>query len=405
MINEISFSKIATNMKPSKIRELMKFASMPGVISLAGGMPDPLEFPFDNVKSIINNWDNKKASMAMQYGPTPGYSPLVENLKKRMNINKKINLDNQELLVTTGGQQAIFLLSRLFIDYGDTIIIEQPSFIGAVAAFLSNGADFKGVPLENDGVDINYLENLIKKLLDKGKKIKFFYTIPTFQNPAGVSMSIEKRKTLYNLSVKYDIIIIEDDPYGDLYFTDSNENYIPVKSFGNDAPIIYIGSFSKVLCPGFRLGWCIGDKKIIDKLILAKESLDACSSTFGQVIANDYLDNNYIDDYLHKMRKVYKNKKEYMLNMIKKYMPEGVKSTNPDGGFFVYLELPQNVDADRVFEEAFKKKVFFVSGEPFHIDPIEGKKHIRLSYSNSTEEDIAKGIEVIGDSIKFVMKK
>ena len=404
MNTNFSFSQSASRMKGSKIRELLKHASMPGVISLGGGMPDPNNFPFDEVKSVINKWDNKKAMAAMQYGPTNGYPPLVDALTNRMIEKKNINMTNQQLVITVGAQQAIFLMAKIFIDPDDIIIIEEPSFIGAIAAFLSNSAKLVCAPLDDDGVDIEYLENLIKKLKAQGKKIKFFYTIPNFQNPAGVTMSGKKRKALYELSLKYNLVILEDDPYGDLYFTESSNNYIPIKAFGNDAPIVYLGSFSKILCPGFRLGWLVGANPIIDKITLAKQSLDACSSSFGQVIAFDYLKASLIDDYLIKMRKIYKNKKDIMLKNIRKFLPKEVKATNPDGGFYIYLDLPDGISADKVFNKSFEQKIAFVTGEPFCIDPVEGNKHIRLSYSNSTEDEINKSIEVIGKAIKELMK-
>lgn len=400
---ENKFSSVTLKMKSSKIRELMKYASMPGVVSLAGGLPDPANFPFDEVKSIINKWDDKKVVHAMQYGSTQGYPPLIDILTKRMLDKKNINMGGQSLIITTGGQQSIFLLSRIFVDPDDVIIVEEPSFIGAMAAFLSNSANLAGVPLEDDGVNIDALEKKLKELKDNGKKVKFFYTIPNFQNPAGVTMSQKKRKALYDLAIKYELVIVEDDPYGDLYFTENEDNYKPIKSLGNDAEIIYISSFSKILCPGFRLGWMVADDIIIDKVGLAKQSADACSSSFGQVIAYDYLESNLIDNYLTKMRKVYREKKEFMLKNIVENIPKEVTSTNPEGGFFLYLNLPEGLSADAVFKKSFEEKVAFVTGEPFHVDSKEGDRHIRLSYSNPTNEEMSTGIRVIGKSIKNLL--
>lgn len=397
---ESYFSQNSSKMKASKIRELMKYASMKDVISLAGGIPDPENFPFTEVKSIINNWGNDKVRLAMQYGPTNGFPPLLNLIKKRMNEKRNIDMTNQDIIITTGGQQAIFLITKIFIDQDDIIIVEQPSFIGAMAAFLANGAKLLGIDLKDDGANIDSLENLLKKFKSKNKKPKFFYTIPNFQNPAGVSMSVKKRKALYELAIKNDLIIIEDDPYCDLYFTDTYDQYLPIKSLGNEAAIIYIGSFSKILCPGFRLGWIIGDTAVIDKIALAKQSVDACSSSFGQVTACDYLEQGLIDGYLEKMRKIYKEKKEFMIQNIKKFMPMQIKYTNPDGGFFLYLDLPDKLNAEQIFKKCIEQKVAFVTGEPFHINTEEGNKHIRLSFSNSSFDEIKKGIEVIGKVIK-----
>ena len=394
------FSKSASKMKASKIRELMSFASMPGVISFGGGMPDPENFPFPDVKEIINRWDSKKIISAMQYGSTEGYPPLVEAIETRMKDIKNISLDGQKTIITTGGQQAIFLMSRILIDEGDIVIVEEPSFIGAMASFLSNQAKLISVALEDDGVDLNMLEDVINKLQKENRKPKFFYTIPNFQNPAGVTMSQSKRKKLYELSKKYELLILEDDPYGDLYFEGTSADYIPIKSLGNDAPIIYFGSFSKILCPGFRLGWILADNAIVEKAALSKQSVDACSSSFGQVLAYDYLKMGAIDNYLSTMRKVYKEKKEYMSNAIKKHIPKEVKSTNPNGGFFIYLTLPDGMSGEKLFKKTIEQKIAFVTGEPFHIDPIEGDRRIRLSFSNSSKEEIERGIKIIGDEIK-----
>ncbi len=398
------FSALTSKMKSSKIRELMKYASMPGVISFGGGMPDPEEFPFDDVKNIINSWDKAKFASAMQYGPTPGYQPLIDKLKIRMQ-NKKIKIDNQDLIVTTGGQQALFLMCRAFLDPGDVVLIEEPTFIGAMAAFLSHGAKLVSIPLQNDGIDTDKLEKTIIDLRKKGEKIKFFYTIPNFQNPSGVTMSQDKRKKIHDISKRHEIVVLEDDPYCDLYFTEDNSGYFSIKSSGNDAPVVYLGSFSKILCPGFRLGWVIGDSGVIDKLALAKQSVDASSSSFGQVVANDYLGQNLIDNYLGKMRKIYKHKKEFMISKIREYLPAEVKNTDPDGGFFIYLNLPAGLKADDWFMKCFEKKVAFVTGEPFHVDPQEGNKHVRISFSNSTEKEMDYGLKVMGESIKELMSQ
>ncbi|HOV13825.1 MAG TPA: PLP-dependent aminotransferase family protein [Spirochaetota bacterium] len=398
---ESLYSFTALKMKSSKIRELMKYASMPGVISFGGGMPDPDNFPFSDVKNIINSWDEKKIISAMQYGTTTGYTPLVEKLKLRMKTKKSINIENQELIVTTGGQQGIFLLSKILTDIDDVILVEEPTFIGAVASFLSNGAKLVGIPMESDGVNTELLEKTLIDLRNQGKKVKFFYTIPTFQNPAGITMSYEKRKKVYEISKKHDLLILEDDPYSDLYFTDEEKkDFIPIKSFGNDAPIVYLGTFSKILSPGFRMGWVIADTQLIEKVGLAKQSVDACSSSFGQVVANDYLSSDAIDRYLTKMRDIYKNKKNKMVTCINNYFPKEIKSTNPDGGFFIYVDLINNISAEEVFKKTIEKKIAFVTGEPFHTNPKEGDKHIRLSFSNSNNEEIEKGIKIIGDTLK-----
>ena len=398
------FSDSASKMKTSKIRELMKYASMPGVISFGGGSPDPENFPFADVKDIINKWDNKKASAAMQYGGTEGYPPLIEKIAERMKNKKNIDLTGQKIQITTGGQQGIFLLSRILLNPGDIVLVEEPSFIGAMASFLSCQAQLVGVPLENDGVDCEALENTIINLTKSNKKPKFFYTIPNFQNPGGATLSIEKRKRIYEISKKYDMVVLEDDPYGDLYFNGEANDYLPIKSFGADAPIVYMGSFSKILCPGFRLGWLLGDEILIDKAALAKQSIDACSTSFGQFIAYDYLVSGAIDDYLSKMRSVYRAKKDFMVSALSKHFPKEARFTEPNGGFFIYVDLPKGISGEALFKKTMEKKIAFVTGEAFHIDPIEGDKHIRLSFSNSSKEQIEDGIRIIAEELRNLLK-
>ncbi|MCG8568518.1 MAG: PLP-dependent aminotransferase family protein [Spirochaetes bacterium] len=397
------FSSNAKKMKSSKIRELMKYASMPDVISFSGGIPDPQHFPYQAVSEIIQKWDDKKAQVAMQYGTTTGYPPLVNNLKKRMENLKNINLSGQDLMITSGGQQALFLVSRIFVDPNDCILVEGPSFIGGIAAFLSHQANPIEIPLEDDGINLTILEDKLKECQEKNIKIKFLYTIPNFQNPGGVTLSQEKRKKLYDLSLKYNLVILEDDPYGDLFFEGTPQDYQPIKALGNEAPIIYISSFSKILSPGLRLGWCVADHELIEKMALAKQSVDACSQSYGQIIANDYLEKNIIDDYVETMKKIYKHKKEFMVEEIKKYFPLSVKYTNPNGGFFIYLTLPDKISSEALFKKVIEKNVAFVTGDPFHIDKVEADKHIRLAYSNSSEEQIKEGIKIIGETIKSML--
>jgi len=398
------FSDSASKMKASKIRELMKYASMPGVISFGGGSPDPLNFPFAEVKDIINKWDDKKAGAAMQYGGTEGYPPLIEKIAERMKDKKNIDLTGQKIQITTGGQQGVFLLSKILLNPDDIVLVEEPSFIGAMASFLSHQARLVGVPLKNDGVDCEALEQTVIDLAKSNKKPKFFYTIPNFQNPGGSTLSMGKRKKIYEISKKYDLIVLEDDPYGDLYFNGEEKDYLPIKSLGADAPIVYMGSFSKILCPGFRLGWLLGDGTLIDKAALAKQSVDACSTSFGQFVAYDYLASGAIDGYLSKMRSVYRTKKDFMIEAIRKYFPKEARYTEPNGGFFIYVDLPEGVSGEALFKKTMEKKIAFVTGEAFHIDPVEGDKHIRLSFSNSSKEEIEKGIAVIAEEMNNVLK-
>ena len=405
MVYENLFSKSALNMKSSKIRELMKYASMPDVISFGGGNPDADHFPFEDVKNIINLWDEKKIKIAMQYGSTPGFPPLIDIVNDRMKNLKSVDMTGQDTIITSGGQQALFLLSRVLIDFDDIILVEEPTFIGGMAAFLANGARIIGIPVEDDGINTEILERTLNDLSKENRKPKFLYTIPNFQNPTGVTISKDKRKKLYDISVRYGLLLIEDDPYSELFFSGTKDDYLPIKSFGNEANIVYVGSFSKVLCPGFRLGWMTGDTALVEKTSLAKQSVDACSTSFGQLIAKEYLESNAIDGYLDTMRRIYKEKKELMANMIKEHFPDETGYTNPDGGFFIYINLPEGVSGEALFKRTIEKKVAFVTGDPFHTDPKEGNRHLRFAFSCVSSEQIEKGIKIIGEELKIMMKE
>jgi 2-aminoadipate transaminase len=268
-----------------------------------------------------------------------------------------------------------------------------------MAAFLSNGASLVGIPLDSDGVNIEKLEERLLDLRKAGKKIKFFYTIPNFQNPSGATPSQEKRKKLYELSIKHNLIILEDDPYGELYFEGKDEDYLSIKSIGNEAAITYIGTFSKILCPGFRIGYILSNKTVVEKLELAKQSNDACSSSFGQVVASEYLNRNLVENYIKKMRVIYKEKCDTMLSSIKESFPNNITYSKPKGGFFIYVNLGEKISANGLFANVIKRNVAFVTGDPFHTDEKLGDSHIRLSFSSSSKEQIVSGIKIIGEEI------
>ena len=396
------YSDSIKGLKSSKIRELMKMASKPGIISLGGGMPDSSNLPFDSVKEIINNWNSKRAIDALQYGATKGFTSLLERIRKRMEEKKGISMDGQDIIVTTGSQQALALVSKLFLNPGDVIIVEIPSFIGAIAAFYSFMGVLDGIEVDENGIIIDDLERKLEKLRANGKKVKFIYTIPNFNNPSGITLSVERRKKLLGIANKNEIPIVEDDPYGDFYFKGDEYDYRPIKSLDNSDLVIYLGTFSKVLSPGIRLGWIIAREDIIAKLELQKQSFDACTPLLSQVIAEDYMSRGYIDSYILKMREIYKEKRDAALFALEKYMPEKVKWTKPEGGFFVWVTLPEEIDPEALFRRAVEKNVAFVTGDAFLPEDYKNR-YIRLSYSNITVEEIDNGIRIIANTIKQMM--
>ncbi|HEB31187.1 MAG TPA: PLP-dependent aminotransferase family protein [Spirochaetes bacterium] len=396
------YSETCLRLKSSKIRELFKMANVPGIISMAGGMPDSQNLPVDEVKDIINRWSSDKAKSALQYGTTKGFQPLLEGIKERMINEKMFTMDDQEIIITTGSQQALALLSKLFIDKDDAVIVEIPSFIGAIASFYSYMGQPVGVPIDENGIIIDELIKKIEDLGSENKKVKFIYTIPNFNNPSGITLSQERRKKVLEISYRYGVPIIEDDPYGDLYFDGEAGDYRPIKSIDKKNNVIYLGTFSKVLSPGIRVGWIVAQKELVAKIELQKQSFDACTPTLSQVIAYDYLTNGYIDLFTAKMRPIYKEKRDALLSALAAYMPEKIRWTDPKGGLFVWLTLPRHLDSETVFKTAVKRNVAFVTGDAF-LPANYSNNYIRLTYGDLPVEKITSGVEILAGVISEML--
>ena len=392
------YSESCLRLKSSKIRELFKMAKAPGIISMAGGMPDSQNLPFNEVKEIINSWSFDKAKNALQYGTTKGYPPLLEGIKDLMIKKKNISMDDQEIIVTTGSQQALSILSKLFIEKDDAVIVEIPSFIGAIAAFYSYMGQPVGVAIDDNGIIIDDLVKKIEGLRAENRKVKFIYTIANFNNPSGVTLEQKRRKELLEASCKYGVPVIEDDPYGDLYFDGDEADYRPIKSIDKYNNVIYLGTFSKILSPGIRVGWVVAPKELVAKIELQKQSLDACTPTLSQVIAYDYLAKGYIEAYTSKMRPIYKEKRDAMLSALQTYMPDQVSWTKPKGGLFVWLTLPGHMDSEDVFKTAVKKNVAFVTGDAF-LPADSPKNYIRLTFGDLPVDKITSGVEILAGVI------
>jgi 2-aminoadipate transaminase len=392
------YSKTAVRLKSSKIRELFKMANAPGLISMAGGMPDSESFQFEEIKKIINNWKYETAKVALQYGTTKGYIPLLGEIKKWMQQRKMVSMEGQDVLITTGSQQALSLISKLFLNPNDIVIVEIPSFIGAIAAFYSYMGRIEGVPLDSGGIVIEELVRKIKEYRKRKLDVKCIYTIPNFNNPSGITLAQDRRRKLIEVSKELGIPIVEDDPYVELFFYGEEEDYMPIKSLDTGGNVVYLGTFSKVLSPGLRVGWIVAESGLIAKLELQKQSFDACTPTFSQLIAHEYMRRGYINTYIDKMRKIYRKKRDAMLEALKRNMPEEVRWTEPKGGFFIWLTLPEQLDAEDVFKSAVEKKVAFVTGDAF-LPENYAKNYIRLCFSDLNPERINRGIEILGNVI------
>ena len=389
------FSDRISSLKPSAIREIFKVLGDPSIISLAGGNPDPQTFPSKEMGEIAQDIFENQSAKALQYGSTEGYFPLRQKLVERLEDKFSIGNQPDELIIVSGGQQGIELSCKVLCNEGDTVICENPSFIGALNAFRSYNVNLCGIPMEDDGMDISYLEDMLKTQ----KNIKIIYTIPTFQNPMGVCMSLEKRKAIYNLAKKYNVVIIEDNPYGELRF--KGEDIPTIKSMDTEGIVIYCGSFSKILSPGIRLGFVCANKEIVSKIVVAKQVSDVHTNLFFQILVSNYLTRFDIDSHISSIRDLYRQKSQAMKDSINTYFPSEIKVTDPDGGIFLWAELSQNIDAMSFSNKLLEQNVAVVPGNTFMVNENSRCSGIRLNYSMPTFDQIQKAIKVIGETYKI----
>uniref|UniRef100_A0A7C2K5L2 PLP-dependent aminotransferase family protein n=1 Tax=candidate division WOR-3 bacterium TaxID=2052148 RepID=A0A7C2K5L2_UNCW3 len=378
--------------KSSIIRELLKFTQQPEVISFAGGLPAPELFPIDAIKKASTELLEKDGQKMLQYGPTEGYPFLNEQIAKYMG-KMGVQCTPQEILPTSGSQQALDLIGKIFINEGDLVFVSKPTYLGALQAFNSYGPKYVGSVMDDDGLIPEEVEKVLKE-----HRPKFMYVISTFHNPAGVTIPEDRRKKLVELAEKYDTFIVEDDPYSRLRFEGSN---IPPLAAYSRERVIYLGTFSKVLAPGFRLGWIVAPKEVIAKLVQAKQGTDLHTSTYVQYLAAHLCAQDLIDSHLDKIREVYKRRRDIMLDAMDRHFPkEGFHWTRPQGGLFLWVIMPEKIDSVKLLEKAVERKVAFVPGNAFYPDPEEGKNTMRLNFSNMRDDLIVEGIKRLGELLK-----
>ena len=395
MINyEQFFSTNAKNMKKSEIRELLKLTNKPDVISFAGGLPAPDLFPVEELRDVIDAVLTKEGRKALQYGPTEGHPGLIEELIKFLK-KEEIDITLNQLLVITSSQQGLDLVAKVFTNPGEIIMTGRPTYVGAIQAFNSYGARMIPIDLDEEGMDTGKLDEEISKLMESGKKPKFIYVIPDFQNPSGITLNLERRKELIAIAEKYDLIIIEDSPYRQLRFEGK-----PVKPLLALCPerVLALFTFSKILLPGFRLGWMAGPAELIQKMTVAKQAVDLCAPPFNQAILAEYMRRGLLDKQIPRIIAAYKDKRDFMLEKLEKYMPklDGLKWTRPAGGLFLWVTLPKYMNTSEMFQEAaVDNKVAYVMGSSF--DPTGQEKNtMRLNFSFATKEQIDEGIKRLG---------
>lgn len=390
------FSDMSKRAKKSAIRELLKLTKEPGIISFAGGLPAPETFPVEELREVTEEVLKNEAAFALQYGTTEGDDLLREQLVKRYR-EMGLDITKENLVITTASQQSLDFLGRVFINKGDKVIVEFPSYLGALQAFNAFGASPIGIPSDEHGMDPKLLEAKLAELAANGEQVKFMYIIPDFQNPSGVTMPEFRRKEIIEIAHKYHVLIVEDSPYRELRFEGVAQPTI--YQLDKEGTTITLGTFSKIFVPGFRIGWVIADPKIIDKFVTTKQSVDLCTPPFVQRIAGRYMEKGLFSTKLGDIIKLYKHKKDLMMDCFEKYLPEGVKWTNPEGGLFLFVYLPEHMDAEKLFKIAIANKVAFVLGTVFYCDG-SGKNTLRINFSYCSDEQIVEGVKRLGQAIR-----
>ncbi|MDQ1352371.1 MAG: 2-aminoadipate transaminase [Acidobacteriota bacterium] len=396
---DYTFSNVSNRIVRSEIREILKWTRKPGVISFGGGLPDASLFPLEDITRITAEVLEKKGYLALQYGPTEGEPPMLEALSAHM---KSYGDDTtpEQICITSSSQQGLDLMGLLFLDEGAPIIMELPSYLGAIQVFRRCLADMRGIPLDDEGMDLNALVKELDKLAKEGKKPRFIYVIPDFQNPSGITMSLARRKELVKISADRGIPLLEDSPYRELSFT--GETLPSLWTLSGGKGVIMMKTFSKTLFPGMRMGWVVADPFVIDKVVMLKQSVDLCTPSFTQLILAEYIKQGKMKETLNKAIACYKPKREAMLNALEKYMPKEVKWSKPSGGMFLWVVLPEKLDTKEIFMTAIEHNVAYVTGRPFHCDN-SGGNTMRLNYSFPSIEQIDTGIQRLADAIKEVL--
>ena len=374
------------------VREILKLTQQPDMISFGGGLPSADAFPMADLKEIITDIANNMTPAVLQYGETEGYRPLREEIVKFM-ATKGVNTSVDNVLITSGSQQGLDLIAKAFLNKGDKVIVESPTYLAALQAFNMYEAEFIEAPLDEEGVDPEKLDEILRT----EKNVKLIYLIPSFQNPSGRTISAARRKQIVEVIQKYNVVLIEDAPYEDLKYTE--DKYPSMKSMDTTGQVLYFGSFSKTVAPGFRVGYSIADEAILEPMAVGKQSSDLHVSIFSQMVMAEFLKRGLMPDHLKAINKEYAKKRDLMVQTLEETMPEGVKWTHPQGGLFLWVELPEHMSTNELFLKAVQKKVAYVAGDAFYA---AGEPHnaMRLNYSNATPENIVKGVKALAEVVK-----
>ena len=389
----VNYAKMMDNVKASEIRELLALTQRPEITSFAGGLPAPELFPVADFQAACDAVLREKGSVAMQYGTTDGWTPLREQIAERLYRKNQIKCGADDIMLTAGSQQGLDYCGRAFLDPGDVVIMESPSYLGAINAFKLSQPSFVEVPTDDDGMIMEELE----KVLANTKNVKLIYVIPDFQNPSGRTWPLERRKKFMEIITKYEIPVIEDNPYGELRY--KGEYYPSLKSMDTKGLVIYLGTFSKILAPGLRVAWMCANKDYLNKFNLIAQAAVLQTSTFGAMAISKYLEMFDVDAHVVEIRECYGHRAAVMVQAMKDFFPKEVSFTDPDGGLFTWAELPEYINTKEMAVQCLAKNVAYVPGAGFF--PNGGNEHcMRLNYSCSNDEQIVNGIKLIGDVIR-----
>lgn len=386
------FADRTERMHASDIREILKVTAMPDVISLAGGLPAPEVFPVEEFRQAFERVLTERGAVALQYGPSEGYQPLREFLAERLRrFGTRCSADN--ILITNGSQQALDLIGKVFLNPGDKVLLEKPSYLGAIQAFDSYQASYVVVPMDENGMVTEGLDEILSR-----ERVKFIYALPNFQNPSGRTMSLERRRQLVEIATRHNVPIVEDDPYGELRY--EGRDLPSLKSMDTADIVIGLGTFSKILAPGLRLAWMVLPDELFDMVLLAKQPADLHTSTISQMAVWEVCKDGFVDRHIEKIKAVYRERRDVMLDALEAYFPRNARWTKAEGGMFVWAELPEEIDTRELLIEAVQEqKVAFVPGQSFHTDG-SGQNTMRLNFSNVTPERLRIGIERLGRAIE-----
>lgn len=393
----VNYAKSTERMKPSPIRALLALTQRPEVTSFAGGLPAAELFPVEDFKTALDVLMQENGAKAMQYGTTDGWAPLRKQIAERMNAKNKIECTADDILLTAGSQQGLDYCGRIFLNEGDTVIMESPSYLGAINAFNPCGPNFVEIPTDDNGMIMEELE----KVLQTTENVKLIYVIPDFQNPTGRTWPLERRKKFMEIVTKYEIPVIEDNPYGELRY---KGEFLPaLKTMDPKGLVIYLGTMSKILSPGVRIGWICASHEYLEKFNLLAQAAVLQTSTFAAMAVSKYIDLFDLDAHVEECRALYKHRATTMVQAMKDYFPPEVKFTDPDGGLFTWAELPEYMNAEELAKECLEQNVAYVPGDGFF--PNGGNSHcLRLNYSCSSDEQIVAGIKIIAEVIKKHLK-